>query len=55
METHNNTEKEKFRTSAGLFEVLIEMFKLQNNKTVLPLQYCKLMREQNENAKKWMG
>ena len=37
-----------------LLEVLSDKFKPQHNETVLSLQYCKLTREQNENAEDWM-
>ena len=30
-------------------------FKPQHNKTIPSLQYCTLIREQNENAGEWMG
>ena len=33
----NNTEQEKFRTSAGLFEVLNEKCRLLHNETILSL------------------
>ena len=46
---------EKFRTSTGLFEVLIDKFKPQYNETILSSQHCKLTPEQNKNAEKWMG
>ena len=55
MQTLNAGEKEKCRTCAGLFGVLSDKFKLQHNKNILPLQYCKLTRKQKENAKEWMG
>ena len=38
----------------GLFKVLSEKLKSQNNETVLSLQYCKLIKEQNVNAEEWM-
>ena len=38
-----------------MFEVLSEKFKLQPNETILLLQYCKLIGDQNEKAKEWMG
>ena len=34
--------------------MLIEKFKPQHNQTVLQSQYCKLIKEQNENAEEWM-
>ena len=55
MQIFNDTEQEKCRPSAGLFEVASEKFKPQHNETILSMQYCKLTREQNENAEEWMG
>ena len=52
MQTINDTEQEKCRISAGLFEMHSEKFKLQHTKTVLLLQYFKLMKKQNGNSKK---
>ena len=46
MQTLNDEEQGKFKTSMGLFEVLSENFKLQHNETILSLQYFKLIREQ---------
>ena len=37
------------------FEILSENFKPEHNKKLLPLQYCKLMRKQSENAEEWRG
>ena len=45
MQTLDNKEKEKCRTSKGLFQVLNEKLKSQHNKTMLSLPYCKLIRE----------
>ena len=47
----NERENGKGKTCAGLFEVLSEKFKLQHKKAILLMQYLKLIREQNENAK----
>ena len=33
-----------------MFKVLSEKFQSQHNETILSLQYCKLIREQRENA-----
>ena len=38
-----------------LFKGLRKMLKSQYNETVLSLQYCKLTKEQNDNADEWMG
>ena len=55
MQTLIDEEQEKCRTSTGLFEVLNEKFKPQYNETIVPLQYCTLIRDQNKNAKERMG
>ena len=39
----------------ALFEVLSEKFKPKHNETILPLQFCKLIRQQNKNADEGMG
>ena len=35
--------------------MLSEEFKLQHNETILPLQYCKLVREGKGSAEEWIG
>ena len=47
-------KSEKHKSNAGFFNILNAIFKLQDNKT-LSLQYCKLSKEENENAEEWMG
>ena len=54
MQTFNDGKQGKCRISVGLFEVLSEKFKWQHNEMILALQYCTLIREQNENAEEWM-
>ena len=53
MQTSNDEEQEKCKTSIALFAVLSENFKLQHNETILSVQYCKLIRQQSENAQEW--
>ena len=53
MKTLNDEEKEKFKTNPGLFKTLSDKFKPQHNEKMLSLQHCKLIGEQNQNAKKW--
>ena len=48
-------EQEKCRSSAGLSEILSEIFKTQHNEAINVLQYCKLIREQDEKVEEWMG
>ena len=55
MQMLNDTEQENCRTIAGLFEVLSQMFWLQHKETISSLKYCKLTREQKENAEELMG
>ena len=50
MQTLDDEEEEKSKTSIGLFKVLIENFKPQHNETLLSLQYCK-QRKQSKNPK----
>ena len=46
----NDSENEKYMTSLGLFEVLSEKLKRQHNEIMLSLQYCELIREENEST-----
>ena len=55
IQTLNDNEKVKCKTSTGLFEVITQNFKLQHNDTILLLQYCKLIREEKENTEEWMA
>ena len=55
MQILNDEEQEKCRTGMGLFQGLSEEFKPQHNETILSLQYYKLIKEKNENAKEWIG
>ena len=54
VQTLNDEEQVKCRTSMGLLEVFSEKFKPQHNERILSLKYCKWIREENENAMKWM-
>ena len=54
MQTLNDREQEKCETNSGLFEVLNEKFKYHNNRTILSLQYCKLIREE-KSVQEWIG
>ena len=55
MQTLNDDDQERCRTSIGLLKVLSEKLKSHNNETIWSLQHCKLVREQNENAEGRMG
>ena len=55
VQTLNDEEEEKCKTSSGLFEVLNGEFRPQQNEMILSLQYCRLSREINRNVKEWMG
>ena len=54
MQTLNDKDKEKYKTSMGLFEVLNENLS-HSTMTILSLQYCKLISKHNENTEEWMG
>ena len=55
VQTLNKREEEKCKTSLGLFEVLNDKFEPQHNKTMLLLQYCKIVREVQDKAEEWIG
>ena len=55
VQTLNDEEQEKSKTSLGLFEVLGNKFKPQHNEMILQLKYCKLVKKQSTNAEEWMG
>ena len=52
--TVTNSEKEACKTKEELFKMLNEKFKLQHNKTILSLQYCKLSRNNEGTMQEWM-
>ena len=54
-QTLMNKKELKCKAGSGLFEVLKEKFKLQQNETILSLQYCKWIREGKECAEELMG
>ena len=47
-------EQEAYETIKKLFNTLSEKFKQQHNKTILTLQYCKLVWHSDESAEEWM-
>ena len=51
----NNEEKEKCKTSTGLFKVLIDTFKCNIMRGYYHCNIAKLVREQKRNNKEWMG
>ena len=55
VKTLNDEEKEKCGTTAGLLEVFSAKYNPKHNKTILLLHYCKLIREQSENAQELIG
>ena len=55
MLTLNDEEQERCKTIMGLFGVLSEKFNPQHNEAILFLKYCKIIREQSENAEKCNG
>ena len=50
MQVFNNPKQGQCQTSPGLFEVLSEKCRPQQNETILSWQYCKLKSEQGENT-----
>ena len=50
VQTLNDREQEKCKTSSGLFEVLSEKLRLQHNETILTLQYCNLVRRRKRKC-----
>ena len=55
IQTLMDKDQEKCKSSSGLFKVLSVKLKPQHNEMILVLQDCKLVREENETAKEWMG
>ena len=55
VQTLNDKEKVKCKTSYGLFEVLSDKFEPQHNETILSFQHCKNDERENENVEEWMG
>ena len=50
IELLTNAEKDGCNTLEGSFEILTNMFGTQLNKTIKSLQFCKLCRQNGENA-----
>ena len=44
MQTLNDEDQEKCKTSMGLFKVLSEKIKPKHNKTIISLLYCQILR-----------
>ena len=53
VETLNGKKQEKCQTCFGLLKVLSAKFKMQHDETIVSLQYCKLVREE-ESAEELM-
>ena len=51
----NNRRTRNLQKYARLFQILNKKFKKQHNEMILSLQYCKLLRDNNESAKLLMG
>ena len=51
------TSEEKYlcNTLEGLFKILTNKFRPEFNETIKSLQFCKLSRQDAENAEEWMG
>ena len=48
-------KKDKCNTLEGLFEILTKKFRPQFNETIKSSQFCKLSRQNGENAEEWKG
>ena len=48
-------KKKKYNTLEGLFKILMDKFRPQFNETIKSQQFCKLSRQNGENAEEWMG
>ena len=55
IELHPHAEKDTCNTLEDLLEILTNQFRPQFNKTIKSLQFCKLSRQNGENAEEWMG
>ena len=54
IESLTSDEKDTCSTLEGPFKILTNKFKLQFNETIKLLQFCKLSRQDGENAEEWM-
>ena len=55
LDTSTKADQEKCEMSEGLFQTLINKFKLRYNETVKSLQFHKLAKQPDENTEEWMG
>ena len=55
IESLKSEEKDMCSTLEGLFKIFTNKFKQQFNETIKSLQFCKLSRQDGENAEEWMG
>ena len=55
LETLTDAEQEKCEASEGLFQTLSNKFQPRYNETIKSLQFHKLVRKPDENAKEWMS
>ena len=55
IESLASEEKDTCSTLEGLFKILTNKFRLQFNETIISLQFCKLSRQDGENAEEWIG
>ena len=55
IDTLNDEEQVKYRTSTKLFKVLGDTFKPEHNEITTSLQYFKLAWQQSKNADEWIG
>ena len=55
VQTLNDEDQAKCKTSMGFFKMLCDKFKPQYNETILSLEHYTIAMEKNENAKERMG
>ena len=55
MESLTHAEKDTCSTLEGSFQILTIKFRPWFNETIKSLQFCKLSRQDGENAEEWMG
>ena len=55
IQTSNNNEKEKYKTSTELSQVLSKKYKPEHYETILSLQYCILIMKEKETSEESIG
>ena len=55
IESLTHAEKDTCSPLEGLFKIISNTFRPQFNKMIKSVQFCKLSRQNGENAEEWMG